>query len=77
MIEKELDNYRCTQVGFVWQQTTRNLTPYLTTLENVELPMRLTKLSSVERRARAEELLDTVGLKERGNHLPRQLSGGE
>lgn len=77
MTERELDNYRCTQVGFVWQQTTRNLTPYLTTLENIELPMRLTKLSPVERQARAEELLDLVGLKERGNHLPDQLSGGE
>ncbi|MFZ3069586.1 MAG: ABC transporter ATP-binding protein [Anaerolineaceae bacterium] len=77
MTEKELDNYRCTQVGFVWQQTTRNLTPYLTTLENIELPMRLTTLSSVQRRARAEELLETVGLSERNNHLPEQLSGGE
>jgi putative ABC transport system ATP-binding protein len=77
MTERELDNYRCTQVGFVWQQTTRNLTPYLTTIENIELPMRLTTLSSIQRRARAEELLDTVGLKERGNHLPEQLSGGE
>jgi putative ABC transport system ATP-binding protein len=77
MTEKELDHYRCTQVGFVWQQTSRNLIPYLTTLENIELPMRLSTLSAELRRARAEELLDTVGLGERGNHLPDQLSGGE
>ncbi|HBO34047.1 MAG TPA: ABC transporter [Anaerolineaceae bacterium] len=77
MSERELDNYRCTLVGFVWQQTTRNLTPYLTALENIELPMRLTTLSSIQRQARAEELLETVGLKGRGKHLPNQLSGGE
>jgi ABC-type lipoprotein export system ATPase subunit/bifunctional DNA-binding transcriptional regulator/antitoxin component of YhaV-PrlF toxin-antitoxin module len=77
MTEKELDHYRCTQVGFVWQQTSRNLIPYLTTLENIELPMRLSTLTPEQRRARAEELLDTVGMGERGNHLPDQLSGGE
>jgi putative ABC transport system ATP-binding protein len=77
MTEKELDHYRCTQVGFIWQQTSRNLIPYLTTLENIELPMRLSTLSPEQRRARAEELLDTVGLGERGRHLPDQLSGGE
>lgn len=77
MTEKELDHYRCTQVGFIWQQTSRNLIPYLTTLENIELPMRLSTLSPEQRRARAAELLDTVGLGERANHLPDQLSGGE
>lgn len=77
MTERELDGYRCTQVGFVWQQTTRNLTPYLTALENVELPMRLTSSSARQRRARSEELLTTVGLGERRHHLPGQLSGGE
>ncbi len=77
MTERELDGYRCTQVGFVWQQTTRNLTPYLTALENVELPMRLTSSSVTERRTRSEELLATIGLGERRYHLPGQLSGGE
>jgi len=77
MTERELDGYRCTQVGFVWQQTARNLTPYLTALENVELPMRLTSSSATQRRARSEELLTTVGLGERRYHLPGQLSGGE
>ena len=75
--EVELDHYRCTQVGFVWQQTTRNLTPYLNALENVELPMRLTERTAVQRRARAGELLEMVGLATRIHHHPSQLSGGE
>lgn len=77
MSEKDLDGYRCTQVGFVWQQTTRNLTPYLSARENVELPMRLTSRTAPERQTRALELLDMVGLAERAHHLPGQLSGGE
>jgi ABC-type lipoprotein export system ATPase subunit len=77
MSEKELDRYRCTQVGFVWQQTTRNLTPYLSARENVELPMRLTDRPESERAERALALLETVGLADRAHHLPEQLSGGE
>ena len=73
----ELDAYRRTQVGFVWQQTTRNLVPYLTAYENVQLPMRLTRTTGSERRRRALELLDLVGLSARTKHLPAQLSGGE
>jgi putative ABC transport system ATP-binding protein len=42
--DRELDNYRRTKVGFVWQQTTRNLIPYLSAIENVELPMRLANI---------------------------------
>lgn len=75
--DKELDRYRCTQVGFVWQQTTRNLIPYLNACENVELPMRLSELSTSQRLERAEALLGLVGLGERLRHLPGQLSGGE
>lgn len=75
--EVALDHYRCTQVGFIWQQTTRNLTPYLSALENVELPMRLTKRTAVQRRERAQELLELVGLATRAHHRPAQLSGGE
>lgn len=75
--ETELDHYRCTQVGFVWQQTTRNLTPYLSALENVELPMRLTERTADRRKARAFELLEMVGLVSRAKHRPAQLSGGE
>lgn len=75
--EKKLDRYRSRQVGFVWQQTTRNLVPYLSAFENVELPVRLSALSTGQRRARAEELLRLVGLEARSGHLPGQLSGGE
>jgi ABC-type lipoprotein export system ATPase subunit len=75
--EKELDYYRCHEVGFIWQQTTRNLTPYLSAQENIELPMRLTTRSTTQREIRARELLELVGLADRGHHRPEQLSGGE
>ncbi len=75
--EVELDHYRCLLVGFVWQQTTRNLTPYLSAFDNVELPMRLTERTTVQRRTRALELLEMVGIADRAHHRPAQLSGGE
>jgi putative ABC transport system ATP-binding protein len=75
--ESELDIYRRTQVGFIWQQTTRNLIPYLTALENVELPLRLAHHSVAEGRPRALELLEILGLSDRLSHRPEQLSGGE
>lgn len=75
--DTELDLYRRTSVGFVWQQTTRNLIPYLTALENVELPLRLTKGSVAQRRQRALELLEILGLANRIHRLPVELSGGE
>ena len=75
--DAELDAYRRSQVGFVWQQTTRNLIPYLTALENVELPMRLLDSPRSQRRQRAAHLLETLGLSHRSHHLPVQLSGGE
>lgn len=75
--DSELDAYRRSQVGFVWQQTTRNLVPYLTALENVELPMRLSRQPGKERRQHAMQLLETLGLSSRKDHTPAQLSGGE
>lgn len=69
--------YRRNVIGFVWQQTARNLVPYLSALENVMLPMMLDDQPKRERRDRAWELLRLVGLSERSNHLPEQLSGGE
>jgi ABC-type lipoprotein export system ATPase subunit len=64
-------------VGFVWQQTSRNLFPYLSALENVALPMMLTSLGAAERDERARTLLDLVGLADRAGHTPETLSGGE
>jgi len=69
--------YRRRVLGFVWQQTARNLLPYLTARENVELPMILEGLPRRERAARTDELLELVGLAARGGHRPGELSGGE
>jgi len=77
MSSKEIEVYRRDEVGFVWQQTSRNLFPYLTALENVALPMMLTDLSVKERQTRAAELLNIVGLGKRMDHVPEKLSGGE
>jgi len=72
-----LNRYRRTKVGFVWQQTARNLIPYLTALENVELPMMIAGRPAKERREWAGELLDVVGLTARKSHRLVQMSGGE
>lgn len=75
--EKELDIYRSRKIGFLWQQTTRNLIPYLTALENVTVPMMLDNNENRTRRQRAMRLLETVGLADRVSHTPPELSGGE
>jgi ABC-type lipoprotein export system ATPase subunit len=69
--------YRRRVIGFVWQQTGRNLFPYLTAVENVELPMALDGGAIKHRRRRAMELLERVGMAHRPRHRPHQLSGGE
>ncbi|MEV4722999.1 ABC transporter ATP-binding protein [Micromonospora humida] len=71
--------YRRRTVGFVWQQTGRNLLPYLTARENVELPMRLARRGggARARRQRADELLELVGVGYCADRRPGQLSGGE
>jgi putative ABC transport system ATP-binding protein len=66
---------RCREVGFVFQ--TFNLLPTLSAQENVEIALRLAGVPGRERRTRAAELLEHVGLGGRMRHLPRQLSGGE
>lgn len=72
--DDQLVEYKRNTVGFVWQNNARNLLPYLTALENVEMPMLLTgKLD----RAYAKQLLEWVGLKERMHNKLHQLSGGE
>ncbi|WP_336790428.1 ABC transporter ATP-binding protein [Paenibacillus sp. MMO-177] len=72
--EKELVSYKRETVGFVWQNNARNLIPYLTALENVELPI---LLKGRRRRMRAIELLEAVGLGHRLKNKLSELSGGE
>jgi ABC-type lipoprotein export system ATPase subunit len=64
-------------IGFVWQQTARNLLPYLTAAENVALPMILDGVPAHARNGRALELLRQVDLEVRADHRPDRLSGGE
>jgi len=75
--DSALDGYRRTTVGFIWQQSSRNLVPYLTAEENVTLPMTFAGATPREKSQRAKELLDAVGLSDRRRHRMAQLSGGE
>jgi ABC-type lipoprotein export system ATPase subunit len=75
--ERERTLYRRRTVGFVWQQTSRNLLPYLTAVENIELPMTLEGVARKRRHERARDLLSLVDLSERADHSPDALSGGE
>jgi putative ABC transport system ATP-binding protein len=71
---KDVDTFRSKKIGFIFQF--HNLVGYLTALENVELPLH--GLMPIDKRkAKASELLDLVGLKDRMHHIPSQLSGGE
>lgn len=73
--ESKLARWRSTHIGFIFQLY--NLIPVLTAYENVELPLTLTHLSRRERREHVEAALEVVGLSDRADHYPRQLSGGE
>ncbi len=75
MSDGELAKFRARHIGFIFQSY--NLMPVLTALENVELPLLLTKLSSADRKKRAQTALRVVGLEDRMTHYPRQLSGGQ
>jgi putative ABC transport system ATP-binding protein len=77
MSDAALNRYRRSKVGFVWQQGSRNLVPYLNALENVELPMTLAGQDGGGKRQQAKELLEAVGLAERRHHRLAQMSGGE
>jgi len=72
-----LTRYRRQKVGFVWQQPSRNLIPYLSVEENVDLPMTVAGMPYSERKQWTRELLDAVGLWDRRHHNLQQLSGGE
>jgi putative ABC transport system ATP-binding protein len=71
----KLTEWRARHVGFVFQMY--NLIPVLTAFQNVELPLLLTKLSKAQRRKHVETALGVVGLQDRMQHYPRQLSGGQ
>jgi putative ABC transport system ATP-binding protein len=73
--EAGLSKWRSENLGFIFQMY--NLMPVLTALENVELPLLLTPLSRRERREHAAASLKIVGLEDRADHYPRQLSGGQ
>jgi putative ABC transport system ATP-binding protein len=73
--ERDLAAWRARHIGLVFQFY--NLIPVLTAFENVELPLLLTNLSKAERKTHAEAALAAVGLAERTDHYPRQLSGGQ
>ena len=75
LTEAELVKYKRDTVGFVWQNNARNLVPYLTAVENVQMPMMFTKQK--RQRERANELLELVGMGHRKNSKLSALSGGE
>src|SRR6516165_2127979 len=75
MTDRQIAHWRNEHVGFIFQSF--NLIPVLTALENVELPLKLTNLNKKERIEHAETALKLVGLGDRLDHLPKQLSGGQ
>jgi putative ABC transport system ATP-binding protein len=75
MSRRQLAAWRSDHVGFIFQLY--NLLPVLTAFQNVELPLLLTHLSKSERRDHVNTALDVVGLSDRADHFPRQLSGGQ
>ncbi len=77
MTARERLAYRRSVTGFIWQQTSRNLLPYMTARQNVLLPMRLSQLGRRARVKRAGVLLDTLGIAHCADRTPDRMSGGE
>lgn len=75
--DSELVLYRRLEVGFVWQATARNLVPYLTVRDNIELPQALAGEDATLRREKSMELLSVLGMEGKANREIQQLSGGE
>ncbi|HEV7742282.1 MAG TPA: ABC transporter ATP-binding protein [Pseudolysinimonas sp.] len=77
MSTRERTRYRRHTVGFVWQQTARNLLPYLTAAENIAMTLSVARTPVRSRAARVDELLDLLGITAMRDRLPAQMSGGQ
>ena len=77
LTEREMMDYREKRVGFIWQKSAENLLPYLTAVQNVEMPLMFAKMSKKQKHEKAMEMLRQVGLEHRANSYPKMLSGGE
>ncbi|MCR4838553.1 MAG: ABC transporter ATP-binding protein [Eubacterium sp.] len=77
LTERQMMEYREKRVGFVWQKSAENLLPYLTAVQNVEMPLMFSRLSKKQKREKAMEMLRQVGMDHRADSYPRMLSGGE
>jgi ABC-type lipoprotein export system ATPase subunit len=75
--QKEAVEYRKKEVGFVWQQTGKNLVPYLDIYSNIELPMMASDLSKKDRKLKVESLIEFLNLEKISKRLPENISGGE
>ena len=75
--DRDLVHYRRMDVGFIWQATARNLVPYLSAQENIELPMAIAGADVGPRRAWSLELLEALDMSDKAGRFPHQLSGGE
>ena len=74
---RQRDHYRCEAVGYLWQNIQLNITPELSAVANVQLPMLAAGVAPSERRERSARLLDALGILHRADHLPSHLSSGE
>ena len=75
--QKEAVEYRKKEVGFVWQQTGKNLVPYLDIFSNIELPMMASDLAKKDRKLKVESLIEFLNLEKISKRLPENISGGE
>ena len=75
--DRSLVQYRRQDVGFVWQATSRNLLPYLSVSDNIELPMALAGQPGSRRREWSRALMGALGIGDKAGRMPHQLSGGE
>lgn len=74
---KQLEDIRKKKIGFVWQKSSQNLFPYMTAVENIESQLYYEKMSKKARREKALSLLEEVGLSDKADSFPSELSGGE